>query len=118
MTAEFNLTSLNMSSTDAYGRFLHHFVEVSKFTYGMRTAVGDAEFAPGMDALMAYMANGSFTDAVLKKLDRQKPLNAPSDYLLLKDTTTKSPLNDHGTTHVSIVDEEGNAASVTSTINL
>lgn len=31
---------------------------------------------------------------------------------------TYSQINDHGTTHLSIVDAEGNAAAMTTTINL
>ncbi|PAV65999.1 hypothetical protein WR25_19438 isoform F [Diploscapter pachys] len=92
-------------------KLYHDLIEMQKFAYAQRTKLGDLKFVESARALVAQMLTKEYTQNITK---------------LLKDTAQKLEYYggdmkanppDHGTSHVSIIDAEGNAVSVTSTIN-
>ena len=61
-----------------------------------------------------FQLNGTMTEDILKRFLSDSTHPPEEYYLYNKPGTT---INDQGTSHVSIVDSEGNAVSVTTTIN-
>lgn len=85
---------------------LHHRItEVFKHVFAMRSQLGDGDF----DDIKKYLLSNEFADHVLKSIDDETVLE---DY----GVDFFSP-PDHGTSHISIVTEEGDAVAVTSSIN-
>ena len=90
-------------------RYLHVFVEAEKQLFERRGgALADPDFAPGADAVAREMASGPFAAQVRAAIgERAAPTGAPG------------PAAPPGhTSHVSVVDAEGNAVALTTTVNL
>lgn len=88
----------------------HNLIEAMKFAFGARSEVCDPRFARNLTRL------AEFRTPEWAHMQRNKITNVthePTYYGL--DT---EPIEDHGTTHLSVVDQWGGAASVTSTVNL
>lgn len=74
--------------------------------------LGDDHFEDVTD-VMANLSSQQFIDYVHKKIDDRQAFNDPKHYgaeVYMKE--------DHGTSHVSIIDKYGNAAAVSSTVNM
>ncbi|KAL1409901.1 hypothetical protein Q8F55_003900 [Vanrija albida] len=88
----------------------HHTIEAMKFAFGARSEVTDPKFATNLTRLAEFRTK-AWADEQRRKITYAT--HGPGYYGLVHDT----PL-DHGTTHLSVVDQWGGAASVTSTVNL
>jgi len=89
--------------------YLHVFVEVEKRLFERRGgSLADPDFAPGADAVAREMASASFAGRVRAGIgERAAPAGTPG------------PASPAGhTSHVSVVDAEGNAVALTTTVNL
>ncbi|XP_072163900.1 glutathione hydrolase 1 proenzyme-like [Diadema setosum] len=88
----------------------HRIIEAFKFAYAKRSALGDESFV-NITELVANMTSQTYADSLRARINDDRTYNY----------TYYDPefqiVNDGGTSHISIVDQEGNAASVTSTIN-
>uniref|UniRef100_A0A915E6K2 Gamma-glutamyltransferase n=1 Tax=Ditylenchus dipsaci TaxID=166011 RepID=A0A915E6K2_9BILA len=91
--------------------FYHWMIEAQKFAYSQRTKLGDVDFVPEALQLSLNMSSREYTKAVLKKIPPHAMF--PAYYSI--DLT--APKEDHGTSHVSVIDAEGNGVSATSTVN-
>ncbi|KAL3696797.1 hypothetical protein R1sor_010873 [Riccia sorocarpa] len=89
---------------------VHHIVEAFKHTYAVRMNLADPDFV-NVNPVLKDMLSPAFA-ATLQKT--------------ISDTTTQPPqfyggrwnqLEDHGTSHISVVDADRNAVSITATIN-
>ncbi|CAD6901058.1 unnamed protein product [Tilletia controversa] len=91
----------------------HRFVEALKFAFGQRTLIGDPEYMSPLE------------NEIIKEIPSRKRImelrnnitddrTHPIDYYHPKFDIT----NDHGTMSLSVVDKDGMAVSVTSTVNL
>ena len=100
--------TLDLSHTNRLADYVHRMIEIQRRTFADRAAyLGDPEFrpAPVVDLLdSAYLAS-RIADL---DLHRASPPLAPNPYSIRESRET---------THISIVDAEGNAASVTTTLN-
>ncbi|PWZ01586.1 hypothetical protein BCV70DRAFT_199018 [Testicularia cyperi] len=95
------------------GLNIHRFVEALKFGFGQRTELADPAFMKGEDLdRMSEIPTLDEADRLRPNLtdDRTHPL----DYYHPKFDI----LDDHGTMHLSIVDQDGMAVALTSTVNL
>ncbi|CAJ0559731.1 unnamed protein product, partial [Mesorhabditis spiculigera] len=90
----------------------HRFIEASKFAYAERSYLGDMDFnGDAMQAARKLTQNEWGNWARERIGDRTHP-----DAYYGGNFT--APPQDHGTTHISVMDRQGNVVSVTSTINL
>uniref|UniRef100_A0A3Q2WHW0 Gamma-glutamyltransferase 5a n=1 Tax=Haplochromis burtoni TaxID=8153 RepID=A0A3Q2WHW0_HAPBU len=84
------------NTTDEKTLFYHRYIEALKFANGLRKRIGDPKFDPANVSI-------TWTDLHLLLLDRGKSFLSSYIY--------------KGTTHVSVLAEDGSAVSVTSSIN-
>lgn len=88
----------------------HKIIEAMKFAFGARSEVCDPAFAKNASRFAEFYSS-AWADE--KRALITNKTHAPDYYGLDSDAP-----DDHGTTHLSIVDQWGGAASVTSTVNL
>ncbi|XP_002734130.2 glutathione hydrolase 1 proenzyme-like [Saccoglossus kowalevskii] len=89
----------------------HRIVEAFKFAYAKRTMLGDEDYIDIVD-LIANMTSDEYAENLRMLIDDDR--THEPDYYGADYYTS----NDGGTSHLSVVDEDGNAVAVTSTINL
>uniref|UniRef100_A0A914ZJ14 Gamma-glutamyltranspeptidase 1 n=3 Tax=Parascaris univalens TaxID=6257 RepID=A0A914ZJ14_PARUN len=89
----------------------HRLIEAQKFAYAQRGSFGDIAFVPDALKIAQNMTTRSYARWIKSLIkDEAQP---PSYYT----TNHTYQVEDHGTSHVSVIDEQGNAAACTSTIN-
>jgi gamma-glutamyltranspeptidase/glutathione hydrolase len=86
---------------------LHAFVEVERRLFARRAALGDPAFAPDAAAAVREMIDPAVDRALRAEVGEQAAPGAPAG--------ARPPPG--GTSHLSIVDREGNAVSLTTTVN-
>uniref|UniRef100_A0A2C9K5N7 Gamma-glutamyltransferase n=1 Tax=Biomphalaria glabrata TaxID=6526 RepID=A0A2C9K5N7_BIOGL len=88
----------------------HRIIEAMKFAYGKRTELGDSNFIDVKEDV-EQMTSLEYGERTRQRIDdditNETNYYQPTSYIN----------NDAGTAHISVVDVEGNAVSVTSTIN-
>uniref|UniRef100_A0A1I7X529 Gamma-glutamyltranspeptidase 1 n=1 Tax=Heterorhabditis bacteriophora TaxID=37862 RepID=A0A1I7X529_HETBA len=96
----------------------HRLIEAEKFAYAQRTKLGDVRFVESAKSLIANMTTSKYSKWISSMI--KDTAQSPEYYQ--GDLTTQSSVDinevpDHGTSHVTVIDHEGNAVSCTSTIN-
>ncbi|KAG8213665.1 gamma-glutamyltranspeptidase-domain-containing protein [Butyriboletus roseoflavus] len=91
---------------------VHRIVEAVKFGFAARTRIGDLSYYTGNTTRVSEIPTKTFADLIAANLtdDRTHP---PEYYNPEFDVET-----DHGTSHVSVVDRDGMAVALTTTVNL
>ncbi|KAK4756938.1 hypothetical protein SAY87_007065 [Trapa incisa] len=89
---------------------LHRFVEALKHMFSLRMNLGDPKFVR-VNEYVSKMLSPSFARQIKEEIFDNTTF--PSSYYMYK----WSQLEDHGTSHFSIVDSERNAVSMTTTVN-
>lgn len=104
------LSKYDMQNLPAGDR-IHILVEAMKFAYGSRMRLGDPRFEDMEDELRRMLSTKN-ADKLASKIDRNHT-HRPDYY-----TDVIQPINDRGTTHVSVIDADGMGVSSTCTVNL
>lgn len=91
---------------------LHRFIEASKFAYAARSSLGDIAFVKNATEVVNNITSKFWAQMVRSKISWG---THPDAYY---GGSFEALPEDHGTTHISVIDKHGNAVSVTSTINL
>ncbi|CAD6199901.1 unnamed protein product [Caenorhabditis auriculariae] len=90
---------------------LHKYIEAMKFAYAQRTLLGDHDFVDDALSRSQNLTAPAYTDWVIRRMkDHAQP---SKNYGGIAQYQTP----DHGTSHVSVLDEYGNGVSATTTIN-
>ncbi|CAF4479859.1 unnamed protein product, partial [Rotaria socialis] len=97
-------------------QFYHILNEVFKFAYGKRSALGDeydshTDKNQEIEKLLHLILSSDYAEDIRERVNEHK--TQPLDYY----EPMFEPQQDHGTSHCSIIDAEGNAVAATSTIN-
>jgi gamma-glutamyltranspeptidase / glutathione hydrolase / leukotriene-C4 hydrolase len=107
----YDVGSMDWHSAEAQ----HYMIESWLFAYGDRMQLGDPAFVPGALGSQALMISKRHAAKLRQRIVADRTF-APEHYVDLYNLT--APPDDHGTSHVSIVDTLGNAVAMTTTINL
>ncbi|KAK0241652.1 gamma-glutamyltranspeptidase [Armillaria nabsnona] len=89
----------------------HRFVEAMKFGFAARTRICDPDFQNNTDVIKS-ISTKAFANIIFPNITDGH--THPPDYY----NPEYDVLTDHGTSHTSIVDKNGMAVSLTSTVNL
>uniref|UniRef100_A0A7E4W5H0 Gamma-glutamyltranspeptidase 1 n=1 Tax=Panagrellus redivivus TaxID=6233 RepID=A0A7E4W5H0_PANRE len=102
-----NKATVNLDDPEVY----HRLIEAEKFAYAYRTKLGDVNFVKDAQKISKNMTKTAFAHWIASRVpDVAQDLS----YYDLDSTTVAE---DHGTSHVVIIDREGNGISATSTVN-
>lgn len=109
---EFNTSSFDSQANVNESILTHHrIVEAFKHVFVKRSLLGDPDFVDVKETV-AHMLSEEFAAEVTKLIDDPKAQSEDKNFK--KDYVAPS---DHGTTHISLIAENGDAVSVTSSIN-
>ncbi|KAM6984866.1 glutathione hydrolase 5 proenzyme [Aplochiton taeniatus] len=103
----FQLSPLSIEG-DQKVQTYHYYVEAAKFANGQRRTVLDLSVNPGKNA--SHLIDSTFVEGIRSLITRERTYN--DSYYNLRPSSDR-----FGTTHVSVLAEDGSAVSVTSTIN-
>lgn len=104
------MEALNVSNQRDLINFYHTYIEASRFAYAGRSRLGDPDFVPTAMKDATLLASPEFASFIKNRMmgESQKV-----EYYGIENFVK----SDHGTAHISTMDSEGNAVSLTSTIN-
>ena len=90
-------------------------VEIFKHTFGFRTHLADPAFVTSADDFTEHSLSARNIDVIQSKIHDNEAFHEPSYYgSIVKDVNMT---REHSTSHVSVLAPNGDAVSVTSTIN-
>ncbi|XP_068236155.1 scoloptoxin SSD14-like isoform X2 [Palaemon carinicauda] len=106
--------NINPSSFDDENVILSHqrFTEAMKWAYAKRTELGDADFVD-ISSLLKNLTSDAYAADIQGQITDSRTFQDPEHYGAVSVLD-----DDHGTAHFSLLSPDGNAVSVTSTINL
>lgn len=96
-------------------KFFHRFAETLKFAFANRQLAGDPIFESGVTQLLSNFSSDSFALHIMNKIDDSTTHNDAKYYF--DGPSVKLTREDHGTAAMSVIDRDGNAVSVGSTVN-
>ncbi|CAG8737267.1 15969_t:CDS:10, partial [Racocetra persica] len=108
------LEKYDLKSSKINGLNLHRIVESLKLGFARQTELGDAAFFENKtkhELRIAEIISKDYADLVRRNISDNEPFE-PEDY-----DPVLEPLNDYGTSHLSVIDADDMAVSVTSSIN-
>ncbi|KAK3701126.1 hypothetical protein RRG08_029599 [Elysia crispata] len=108
--AGYNMSSSNIADEENKILTYHRIIEAFKFAYGKRTEMGDEDFVD-IKQLVKNMTTLAFGEATRALIDDMKT------HGIAYYNPSAAITEDHGTTHISVLDGQGNAVSITGTIN-
>lgn len=90
----------------------HLLIEIFKFMAAKRGELADPDFLPRWEELVKEITSDRYAKSIVEKIDFNSVL-APEEYGRVLEST-----DDHGTTHLNVVDRDDMVVLVTSTVNL
>ena len=101
-----------LTTDPAINETTHRLIQATRFGYGQRTNFGDPAYTANVSTLEAEFLQPSTAQAIRGRIDN---VTHPAIYY---NEANYLVLNDGGTSHIAVVDQEGNAVSLTTTVNL
>ncbi|XP_060105425.1 glutathione hydrolase 5 proenzyme [Heteronotia binoei] len=111
MLKGFNFTKATMNTPSEKAEAYHYIAETLKFANGQKTKVEDPTFSHIKEDVISELISDSFANRVRAQIDER------GDHAATHYNLTQAGTMGFGTSHVSVLAEDGSAVSVTSTIN-
>lgn len=92
--------------------YWHHVIEGFKHAYGYRTKLGDLHFEPDVEPVFEKMTSSNHAAEIRKLIFDDRTFE---DYRYYGADFGNN--EDHGTANMAVIDHQGNAITVTSTVN-
>ncbi|XP_021926880.1 gamma-glutamyltranspeptidase 1-like isoform X2 [Zootermopsis nevadensis] len=108
----YNFTSESIRDTNSTILTYHRIIEAFKFAYARRTELGDGDFV-NITYLLHTLESKDYGNKIRESIDDNRTYTDPGYY-----GAVNYSVDDHGTAHVSIIAPNGDAASITSTVNI
>ncbi|MEO6950695.1 MAG: gamma-glutamyltransferase [Polyangia bacterium] len=109
------LPALPRGSLDS-SQYLHRVAEALTHAFADRARwMGDPAFFP---VPTAKLASPAYAKELVKRFSDDTVLQLEQYGTATEKGATADPAHDHGTTHVCVIDSEGNAVALTTTVNL
>ncbi|XP_012061163.1 PREDICTED: gamma-glutamyltranspeptidase 1-like [Atta cephalotes] len=109
---DYDFTPTNIADFNATILTYHRMIETFKYAFALRTKLGDGTFID-MTEIIRNLTSKSFARSIREKIDDTRTWQDPQHY----GSPVYANVEDHGTAHVSVLTQNGDAVSVTSTIN-
>jgi gamma-glutamyltranspeptidase/glutathione hydrolase/leukotriene-C4 hydrolase len=106
-----SFTGYKFNSDDLNALGYHRIVEAFKFAYGQRLHLGDPLT---VNKTLEFMMDIKAANMMRSMINDSTTHNDPEYYTI--NSTEYNPMS-HGTSHLSVVDEDGSTVAVTTTIN-
>ncbi|GAV01866.1 hypothetical protein RvY_12507 [Ramazzottius varieornatus] len=94
-------------------QFYQRFAEAMKYAYARRTELGDLKFEPEVADIKETLLSPWFGHLTRMLINENQTSNNTKAY----GVEVVANLQKTGTSHISVIDKDGNAASITTTIN-
>ncbi|KOB65899.1 putative gamma glutamyl transpeptidase [Operophtera brumata] len=108
----YRFNSSSIASTEDKILSYHRIIEAFKYSYALRSKLGDADFL-NLDEIIANVTSPEYGEEIRLKIDDNKTSNDSALY-----GAEAYAEEDSGTAHLSILAENGDAVSVTSSVDL
>lgn len=113
----YDISESKLQNFDFQALTYHRLIEAMKFAYASRLNLGDMDFVENALHIANNITSPEFGDRI-RKLITDKANPDINYYMREGAAASKAEPPKHGTTHISVLDEEGNAAAITTTINV
>ncbi|KAL7294184.1 hypothetical protein TKK_0012205 [Trichogramma kaykai] len=107
---EFHLQPSDIADTNSTIKTYHKIIETFKYAFGLRTKLGDVE----MPKFQKNITSKNFAHSIQRWISDEKTYGDASHY----GAENSGNGEDHGTAHIAVMSENGDAVSVTSTVNI
>ncbi|XP_073985422.1 scoloptoxin SSD14-like isoform X3 [Rhodnius prolixus] len=108
----YNISAMNSDSFEKETLTIHRMVEAFKFAFARRTELADPNFI-NMTELLHKLTSKTYGKETCRQIKDDKTFQEIDHYGAVYHTT-----DGHGTAHISVLSPDGDAVSVTSTVNL
>ncbi|XP_018917065.2 glutathione hydrolase 1 proenzyme isoform X2 [Bemisia tabaci] len=109
---KYRLSAADLKNRDARIKTFHRIIEAFKFAFAKRTKLGDPKFI-NVTQLLTDLQSDEYANETFHQIRDDKTFDDPQHY-----GATLASKDDSGTAHISILAPNGDAVSVTSTVNL
>lgn len=108
----YNFTSDSIKNTESTVSTYHRIIEAFKFSMAKKTFLGDPGFV-NVTEIVGELTSDNIAEDIRKKIIDGETFSDPVHY-----GASSEGKDDHGTAHISVLAPNGDAVSVTSTVNL
>ncbi|XP_069703079.1 scoloptoxin SSD14-like isoform X2 [Periplaneta americana] len=108
----YNFTSDSIKDINSTVLTYHRIIEAFKFAYARRTELADPDYV-NITSLLTDLQSHDYADDIRQRINDSTTYVDPRHYGVVNYT-----VDDHGTAHISIIAPNGDAASITSTVNI
>ncbi|KAL3273289.1 hypothetical protein HHI36_014743 [Cryptolaemus montrouzieri] len=108
----YNFTAENIKDDRHTISTYHRIIEALKYAYARRTELGDTNFVD-IKSLIDNLTDVNYAKEIQRKINDTGTNNEPEYY-----GGVVYNKEEHGTAHISVISEEGDAVSVTSSVNI
>ncbi|KAG1955836.1 glutathione hydrolase 1 proenzyme-like isoform X1 [Pimephales promelas] len=105
----YNISSSNVTLMTNKTLMFHRMIEAFRFADAQKSKLGDPDAYENINELVRNMTSVSFAEEIWRKINDSIKQTSYGDINIVPD--------DHGTSHLSIIAEDGSAVAVTSSIN-